>query len=177
MFCMHCGQQLPPDAAFCPNCGGKCAGNGASAGNAFASAQPQPAAEEETGSRKVNSSMAFAVVMLILSLLCCNVFTFIPGLIAVLFAFQVPGSVRVGHFAVAARRALIARIFCWIAVAFLAAELFGIAVLIRYSDEIGEYLNEKLELESAEGADDANADPDAPSRHNLDYSLLWDLLD
>ena len=172
MFCMHCGQQLPPDAAYCPNCGGKCAGNGDSSG-----ASPVPAAEKEPGSRKVNSSMAFAVVILILSLLCCNVFTFIPGLIAVLFAFQVPGSVRVGHFAVAARRALIARIFCWIAVAFLAAELFGVAALIRYSDEIGEYLNEKLEPEGAEGADDENADPDAPSRHNLDYSLLWDLLD
>ncbi len=116
--------------------------------------------------------MAFAVAMLILSLLCCNVFTFIPGLIAVLFAFQVPGSVRVGHFAVAARRALIARIFCWIAVAFLAAELFGIAALVRYSDEIGEYLNEKLELDVTESEDD---DPDTPS--HLDYSLLWDLLD
>ena len=167
MFCMHCGQSLPPDAAFCPNCGRKCAGDGDLSG-----APPASAAEEETGSRKVNSSMAFAVVMLILSLLCCNVFTFIPGLIAVLFAFQVPGSVRVGHYAVAARRALIARIFCWIAVAFLAAELFGIAALVRYSDEIGEYLNEKLELESADGEDDS---PDAPSR--LDYSLLWDLLD
>ena len=167
MFCMHCGQALPPDAAFCPNCGKRCAGDGNSSGTF-----PQPAAEEETGSRKVNSSMAFAVVMLILSLLCCNVFTFIPGLIAVLFAFQVPGSIRVGHYGIAARRALIARIFCWIAVAFLAAELFGIAALVRYSDEIGEYLNEKLELESADGEDDG---PDAPSR--LDYSLLWDLLD
>ena len=167
MFCMHCGQSLPPDAAFCPNCGEKCAGNGNPGG-----ADHQPAAEEKTGSRKVDSSMGFAVAMLILSLLCCNVFTFIPGLIAILFAFQVPGSVRVGHYAVAARRALIARIFCWIAVAFLAAELFGIAALVRYSDEIGEYLNEKLELESADGEDDG---PDAPSR--LDYSLLWDLLD
>ena len=167
MFCMHCGQSLPPDAAFCPNCGRKCAGDGDLSGAPSASA-----AEEGTGARKVNSSMGFAVAMLILSLLCCNVFTFIPGLIAVLFAFQVPGSVRVGHYAVAARRALIARIFCWIAVAFLAAELFGIAALVRYSDEIGEYLNEKLELESADGEDDS---PDAPSR--LDYSLLWDLLD
>ncbi len=167
MFCMHCGQSLPPDAAFCPNCGRKCAGDGDLSG-----ASPASAAEEGTGARKVNSSMGFAVAMLILSLLCCNVFTFIPGLIAVLFAFQVPGSVRVGHYAVAARRALIARIFCWIAVAFLAAELFGIAALVRYSDEIGEYLNEKLELESADGEDDS---PDAPSR--LDYSLLWDLLD
>ena len=167
MFCMHCGQSLPPDAAFCPNCGRKCAGDGDLSGATSASA-----AEEGTGARKVNSSMGFAVAMLILSLLCCNVFTFIPGLIAVLFAFQVPGSVRVGHYAVAARRALIARIFCWIAVAFLAAELFGIAALVRYSDEIGEYLNEKLELESADGEDDS---PDAPSR--LDYSLLWDLLD
>ena len=118
--------------------------------------------------------MAFAVVMLILSLLCCNVFTFIPGLIAVLFAFQVPGSVRVGHYAVAARRALIARIFCWIAVCFLAAELFGIAALVRYSDEIGEYLNEKLELEDADGED---GDPNTPTPSHLDYSLLWDLLD
>ena len=81
MFCMHCGQALPPDAAFCPNCGRKCAGDGDLSG-----APPVSAAEEETGARKVNSSMAFAVVMLILSLLCCNVFTFIPGLIAVLFA-------------------------------------------------------------------------------------------
>jgi len=167
MFCMHCGQSLPPDAAFCPNCGRKCAGNGDLSG-----APPASAAEEKTGSRKVDSSMGFAVAMLILSLLCCNVFTFIPGLIAVLFAFQVPGNVRVGHYAVAARHALIARIFCWIAVAFLAAELFGIAALVRYSDEIGEYLNEKLELESTDGEDDG---PDAPSR--LDYSLLWDLLD
>ena len=167
MFCMHCGQVLPPDAAFCPNCGRKCAGDGDLSG-----APPASAAEEGTGARKVNSSMGFAVAMLILSLLCYNVFTFIPGLIAILFAFQVPGSVRVGHYAVAARRALIARIFCWIAVAFLAAELFGIAALVRYSDEIGEYLNEKLELESADGEDDG---PDAPSR--LDYSLLWDLLD
>lgn len=174
MFCMHCGQALPPDAAFCPNCGRKCADGGASTGDAAVSASPQPAAEEETGSRKVNSSMAFAVVMLILSLLCCNVFTFIPGLIAVLFAFQVPGSIRVGHYGIAARRALIARIFCWIAVAFLAAELVGIAALVRYSDEIGEYLNEKLELEGADGED---GDPDAPPRHDLDYSLLWDMLD
>ena len=169
MFCMHCGQTLPPDAAFCPNCGKRCARDGNSSGTV-----PQPAAEEETGSRKVDSSMAFAVVMLILSLLCCNVFTFIPGLVAVLFAFQVPGSVRVGHYAAAARRALIARIFCWIAVAFLAAELFGIAALVRYSDEIGEYLNEKLELEGTESED---GDPDAPTPSRLDYSLLWDLLD
>ena len=167
MFCMHCGQSLPPDAAFCPNCGRKCAGDGDLSG-----APPASAAEEGTCARKVNSSMGFAVAMLILSLLCCNVFTFIPGLIAVLFAFQVPGSVRVGHYAVAARRALIARIFCWIAVCFLAAELFGIAALVRYSDEIGEYLNEKLELEGTDVEDDG---PDAPSR--LDYSLLWDLLD
>ena len=167
MFCMHCGQSLPPDAAFCPNCGRKCTGNGNLSG-----APPASATEEGTGARKVNSSMGFAVVILILSLLCCNVFTFIPGLIAVLFAFQVPGSVRVGQYGIAVRRALIARIFCWIAVAFLAAELFGIAALVRYSDEIGEYLNEKLELESADGEDDG---PDAPSR--LDYSLLWDLLD
>ena len=174
MFCMHCGQSLPPDAAFCPNCGRKCADCGASTRDAAVSTRPQPAADEETGARKVDSSMGFAVAMLILSLLCCNVFTFIPGLIAVLFAFQVPGSVRVGHYGIAARRALIARIFCWVAVGFLAAELFGIAALIRYSDEIGEYLNEKLELEGTESED---GDPDAPTPSRLDYSLLWDLLD
>ncbi len=175
MFCMHCGQALPPDAAFCPNCGKKVetvSDDAPPAEAAAVSAPPAPQKGEDV--REVNSYMGFAIVMAVLGCLCCTPLPLVPGLIAVVFASQVPGFVRSGHCEIAIRKALFARIFCWIAFGILALHLFAVVVLIRYSEGISDFLTERIDLERADGENAEQAEPD---HHHNDYSLLWELLD
>ena len=175
MFCMHCGQALPTDAAFCPNCGKKVetASNNAPPAEAAVSSAP-PASQKDEEAREINSYMGFAIVMAVLGCLCCTPLTLVPGIVAVVFASQVPGFVRSGHCEIAIRKALFARIFCWITFGILALHLFGIVMLIRYSEEISDFLTERIYQERADGENGEQAEPDP--RHN-DYSLLWELLD
>ena len=175
MFCMHCGQALPPDAAFCPNCGKKVgtASNNAPPAEAAAVSAP-PASQKDEEAREVNSYMGFAIVMATLGCLCCTPLTLVPGIVAVVFASQVPGFVRSGHCEIAIRKALLARIFCWITFGILALHLFAVVLLIRYSEEMSGFLTERIDQERTEGENDEQAEPD--HRH-YDYSLLWELLD
>ena len=173
MFCMHCGQQLPPDAFFCPNCGQKAeSSSNEPAEDTAVSAQPPQKKDNVAGG--INSYMGFAVVMAVLGCLCCTPVTLAHGLIAVVFASQVSGYAASGNYMMAAKKALMARVFCWIAFGFLAAYVFAFAAMIFYSGEISEFLREKFNLEYEADENDESAEPD---RHHSNYSLLWDLLD
>ena len=174
MFCMHCGQVLPPDATFCPNCGQKAElpSKDAYAEDAAVSAQPPP--KKQKGSREIPSYMGFAVVMAVLGCLCCTPLTLVPGVVAVVFSSQASGYAANGNGTMAVKKALMARMFCWIAFGFLAVYLFAFAALIRYSDEISDFLMEKIHQETTEGE---NAESTETDHHHIDYSLLWDLID
>ena len=174
MFCMHCGQQLPSDACFCPNCGQKTEmpSKNTPAEDAAVSAQASP--QKEIDSREIPSYMGFAVVMAVLGCLCCTPLTLGAGLIAVVFSFQASGYAAKGNRTIAVKKALVARVFCWIAFSFLAAYAFAFAALIRYSDEIGDFLMEKIHQETTEGENSESTESD---HHHIDYSLLWDIID
>lgn len=174
MFCMHCGQALPPDAGFCPNCGGKAPTASKDAQTGAPAVSAQASLQKENGSREFTSYLGFAVVMAVLGCLCCTPLTLVSGIVAVLFASQASGYAANGNCTMAVRKARTARIFCWIAFSFLAVYLFAFAALIRYSDEISEFLTEKITQERTEGENNESAEPD---HHHIDYSLLWDIID
>ena len=116
MFCKHCGQQLPPDAFFCPNCGQRAElSPDASAG--------MPA-EPPAPPQKIDCGISLAIVAVVMG----NV----VGIVALIYAVLASSMVGSGDFEGARRAARTGKIWSWTAIILSAIGLcLGILVLPR----------------------------------------------
>ena len=83
MYCMHCGQALPPDAFFCPHCGAKLPGGPQPAGNERAETGREP--EEPP---KIDCGLSLSIVAFCLG--------GVIGIIALIFAILATDKYRSG---------------------------------------------------------------------------------
>ena len=110
MFCMHCGQQLPPDAVFCPNCGQKA--ETASDTSAGTSEKPP----------KIDCGFTLAVIAVVVG----NVI----GIVALIYAVLASNMLQSGDYEGARRAARTGKIWSWTAIILFAAVLcLGMLVL------------------------------------------------
>ena len=93
MFCMHCGQQLPPDAVFCPNCGQKA--ETASDTSAGTSEKPP----------KIDCGFTLAVIAVVVG----NVI----GIVALIYAVLASNMLQSGDYEGARRAACTGKIWSW----------------------------------------------------------------
>ena len=105
MFCMNCGQELPPDAFFCPNCGQK-AGI-ASEDAPAASSAPQPPAQPPATSAppKLDCGVGLGIVAVVLA--------HMLGLIGLVFAVLASNTLQKGDYEGARRLAHIGKVWSW----------------------------------------------------------------
>lgn len=127
MFCMHCGQQLPPDANFCPNCGQKSdASSAAPAGTPAEPPAPPP---------KIDCGLSLAIVAVVLG----NVI----GIVALIYAVLASSMVGSGDYEGARRAARTGKIWSWSAIILSAVGLcLGILILPRLVELIAPGLTE-----------------------------------
>ena len=117
MYCMHCGQELPPEAHFCLNCGRKVE-TSPDASPANAPAEP-PAPPP-----KVDCGLGLAIVAVVMG----NVI----GIVALVYAVLATNMLSGGNYEGARRAARTGKIWSWSAIILSAAGLFlGILVLPR----------------------------------------------
>ena len=123
MFCMHCGQQLPPDANFCPNCGQKSdASSAAPAGTPAEPPAPPP---------KIDCGLTLAIVAVVMG----NVI----GIVALIYAVLASNMLQSGDYEGARRAAHTGKI--WIILSAIGLCL-GILVLPRLVELIAPGLTE-----------------------------------
>ena len=127
MFCMHCGQQLPPDANFCPNCGQKSdASSAAPAGTPAEPLAPPP---------KIDCGLTLAIVAVVMG----NVI----GIVALIYAVLASNMLQSGDYEGARRAAHTGKIWSWTAIILSAIGLcLGILVLPRLVELIAPGLTE-----------------------------------
>ena len=127
MFCKHCGQQLPPDAFFCPNCGQRAElSPDASAG--------MPA-EPPAPPQKIDCGLGLAIVAVVMG----NV----VGIVALIYAVLASSMAGSGDYEGARRAARTGKIWSWTAIILSAIGLcLGILVLPRLVELIAPGLTE-----------------------------------
>lgn len=133
MFCMNCGQQLPPDASFCPNCGQQAetpssdapaATSSAHETNPPSSASGEAAAMNGGAPGEIDSCMNYAIAITILAAFNCGFpFNLVLGIAAIVYADRTERSIRSGDFKEARECAKTARTLCMIAMAVIAVQI------------------------------------------------------
>lgn len=131
MFCMNCGQQLPPDASFCPNCGQQAEAPSpdapATADSANETNPPSSgqAAETDGGAPDgIDSCMNYAIAITVLAAFNCGFpFNLVLGIAAILYADRTERNIRSGDFKEARECAKTARTLCMIAMAVIAVQI------------------------------------------------------
>lgn len=119
MYCMHCGQALPPDAFFCPHCGAKLPGGLQPAEVERAEARREP--EEPP---KIDCGLSLSIVAFCLG--------GVLGVIALIFAILATDKYRSGDYEGARKAAKTGKIWSWTAIILGAAGLiFGFLLLPR----------------------------------------------
>ena len=122
MFCLNCGQQLPPDAAFCPNCGRK-AETPLNTPDANVSAQTCHI-DGDTMDR-IKSCMNHALVITILATFGCGApFNLVLGIAAIVYANNADGNLKSGDLEKAKQCAKTAKTLYMIAIAVIAIQIF-----------------------------------------------------
>lgn len=123
MFCMHCGEDLPSDAFFCPNCGRKV--EEASVATP-PDASGQTARADGGSGAAINSHMDFAIVITVLAVMSCGApVNLVLGIVAFLYANKVDQHIRSGNLEQAKGCANTAKTLCWIAVGIIALQLLA----------------------------------------------------
>lgn len=117
MFCMHCGKELPPGAAFCPNCGQK----------------TEAASDAPTGIQakqpKVDCGFTLAIVAVVVGS--------VIGIVALIYAVLASNMLQNGDYEGARRAARTGKVWSWTAIILSAAMLcLGMLVLPRLWDLI-----------------------------------------
>ncbi len=128
---MNCGQQLPPDASFCPNCGQKAeapssdtlAAN-ASADEANPPGSGQVAQTVGDTSEKIDSYLNYAIVITILAVFNCgSLINLALGIVAIIYASKVDKNLLAGDRAEAESCAQTAKMLCMIATGVIILQL------------------------------------------------------
>ena len=116
MYCMHCGQKLPPDACFCPRCGQRVEmSSDTSAGTPAEHPVPPP---------KIDCGFTLAIVAVVMG----NVI----GIVALIYAVLASNMLSGGDYEGARRAARTGKIWSWTAIILSAVGLcLGILVLPR----------------------------------------------
>lgn len=131
MFCMNCGQQLPPDASFCPNCGqpAETPSPDTPAANVSANETTPPssgqAAKTDGGAPDgIDSCMNYAIAITVLAAFNCGFpFNLVLGIAAIVYADRTERNIRSGDFKEARECAKTARTLCMIAMAVIAVQI------------------------------------------------------
>ena len=128
MYCMHCGQKLPPDACFCPRCGQRVKiSPDASAGMP---AKPSPAPKP-----KIDCGFTLAIIAVVMG----NVI----GIVALIYAVLASNMLSGGDYEGARRAARTGKIWSWTAIILSAVGLcLGMLVLPRLVELIAPGLTE-----------------------------------
>ena len=130
MYCMHCGQELPPDAFFCPHCGAKLPGSLQPAEFERAEANRKP--EEPP---KIDCGLSLSIVSFCLG--------GVIGIIALIFAILATDKYRSGDYEGARKAAKTGKIWSWAGIILGAAGLiFGFLLLPRIVELIAPGLTE-----------------------------------
>lgn len=117
MFCMHCGQELPSEAVFCPRCGQK----------AETISDTQAGIPEKPP--KIDCGFMLAVVAVVMG----NVI----GIVALIYAVLASNMLQNGDYEGAKRAAHTGKVWSWTAIILFAAALcLGILILPRLWDLI-----------------------------------------
>ena len=128
MYCMHCGQQIPSDAAFCPNCGQQ------AETTSDAPAADTPAPEQTNGGSapdKIDSCMNYALVITALALFQCGTYVnLVLGIVAIVFANKADQDIRSGDFEQARNNAKTAKTLCMIATGVIAVQILAVFFVI-----------------------------------------------
>ena len=123
MFCMHCGQGLPPDARFCPNCGKKLP-EGAESGEAVRVAPdkaPGTNTPVEPPREKIDCGLTLAIVAVLLG-------TWI-GFVGLVFSVIATDMLHRGDYEGARRAARTGKYWSWSTI-ILSAVMIGLGLLI-----------------------------------------------
>ena len=104
MYCMNCGQELPPDAFFCPNCGQKVE---TTSDAPTASSAPQTPAQPPATSAppKLDCGIGLGIVAVVLA--------HMLGLIGLVFAVLASNTLQKGNYEEARRLAHIGKVWSW----------------------------------------------------------------
>ena len=118
MFCMRCGQTLPPDAVFCPRCGQRVEMS-PDAPSGTPAEPPSPAPKS-----KIDCGFSLAIIAVIMG----NVI----GIVALIYAVLASNMLQSGDYEGARRAARTGKIWSWSAIILSAAGLcLGMLVLPR----------------------------------------------
>ena len=129
MYCMHCGQQIPSDAVFCPNCGQKAE----TTSDAPAADIPAPEQTNVTGGApdKIDSCMNYALVITALALFQCGTYVnLVLGIVAIVFANKADQDIKSGDFEQARNNAKTAKTLCMIATGVIVFQLLAVFFVI-----------------------------------------------
>ena len=97
MFCMHCGQQLPPDASFCPGCGRKVETNSSGAPATDTHAPEQTDGTDGGTPEIIESHLNYALVITALAFFQCGTYiNLVLGIVAIVFANKVEQNLKSG---------------------------------------------------------------------------------
>ena len=117
MFCIHCGQTLPPGAFFCPHCGQKVETAPDAPGETPLNRPEEPPAPPP----KIDCGLPLAIIAVVLG----NVI----GIVALVYSVLATDRLKSGDCEGARRAARTSRIWSWSAIVFFAVVL-GLACLI-----------------------------------------------
>ena len=130
MYCMHCGQQIPLDAAFCPNCGREVE----TTSDAPAAEPPAPERTDVTGGGapdRIDSCMNYALVITALALFQCGTYVnLVLGIVAIVFANKADQDLKSGDFEQARDNAKTAKTLCMIATGVIVFQLLAVFFVI-----------------------------------------------
>jgi len=127
MYCMHCGQKLPPDACFCPRCGQRVEPSlDAPVGTPTEPPAPKP---------KIDCGFTLAIIAVVMG----NVI----GIVALIYAVLASNMLSGGDYEGARRAARTGKIWSWTAIILSAVGLcLGMLVLPRLVELIAPGLTE-----------------------------------
>lgn len=135
MFCMHCGQELPPDAFFCPNCGQRVKTAPEDTPAASSAPKPQKQPPAPSAPPKIDCGFTLAIIAVVVG----NVI----GIVALIYAVLASNMLRSGDYEGARQAARTGKIWSWTAIILSAAALcLGMLVLPRLWDLIAPGLTE-----------------------------------
>ena len=117
MFCIHCGQTLPPEALFCPHCGQKVETTQDGPGET----PPNRPAEPPAAPPKIDCGLPLAIIAVVLG----NVI----GIVALVYSVLAADRLKSGDYEGARRAARTGKVWSWLAIVFFAI-ILGLACLI-----------------------------------------------
>lgn len=136
MFCIHCGQTLPPDAFFCPNCGKKVETIPETPGETpAASLRAAALSNAPSPPPKIDCGFSLAIIAVVTG----NVI----GIVGLIYSVLASDMLRSGNYEGARRAARTGKIWSWTAIILSAIGVcLGLLILPRLVELIAPGLTE-----------------------------------